>query len=117
MAISIVEALSEESPRGIKVQNESLEVIYVLVKLHMEEIEEAREHGYSWTQIENVCKKLWKSNAKCSKIIWRKHNDLVRSCYQAIKKGHTPKKILGDDVRELSIKARRKKYNIEVTES
>ena len=115
MATTIFEALSCEQPCGIKSKNESLKVIYMLVKLHMNEIEEARECGYSWTQIENVCKKLWKSNTKGSKIIWRKNGDLVRSCYKAVKDGRIPQYVSAPI--NNGTKSPSKKYSIEVTEA
>ena len=87
MATTILEALIEEEPRGIAARNESLDVVYALVNLHMDEIEEAREHGYSWRQIEEVCKKQWETNAKCTKIIWSESHSLIMRCYQALKEG------------------------------
>ena len=115
MATTILEALIEEEPRGIAARNESLDVVYALVNLHMDEIEEARKHGYSWIQIEEVCKELWKTNPKSSKIIWSKSNILIMRCYQAIKKGRKPHCILGRP--GASKKTTSKKYNIEVTEA
>lgn len=115
MATTILEALIEEAPRGLAVKNESLDIVYALVNLHMDEIEEARQHGYSWIQIENACKELWKTNPKSSKIIWPKTKILVMRCYKAIKKGRKPQYILRP--REASKKSASKKYSIEVTEA
>ena len=114
MAQTILEALSTEQPNGIMARNESLDIAYTLVKLHMDEIEEARKHGYSWKQIEMVCKKLWKTNAKNSKIIWPKNNSLIRKCCEAIKEGRKPQYLLTP---KKSMKTPTKKYNIEVTEA
>ncbi len=116
MAKTILEALIEEQPNGLTARSESLNIVHALVKLHMDEIEEAREHGYSWTQIETACKELWKLDSKGSKIIWPKDNDLIRRCYQAIKEGRKLRK-LGLKSREVHKEKNAKKYSIEVTEA
>lgn len=115
MAKTILEALIEEQPKGFSARNESLDIAYALVNLHMDEIEEARQHGYSWMQIEDACKELWKTNPKSSKIIWSKTKMLIMRCYQAIKKGRKPHYVLAPT--NMNTKNASKKYNIEVTEA
>ncbi len=48
MAVTILERLRDVKPNGKKfhVKNESLQVIYDLIRKHMAEIEEAIERGY-----------------------------------------------------------------------
>ena len=115
MATTILEALKGKQPKGLAARNESLDIVCTLVNLHMDEIEEAREHGYSWRQIEEVCKKQWETNAKCTKIIWSESHSLIMRCFQALKEGRKPHHILGRP--EASKKTTSKKYNIEVTEA
>lgn len=90
-AMMILDRLSEEQPRGAKYwcQNKSLQPMYRFVKRHMTEIEEAREHGYSWAQIEEVCRELWESSKDAKKIVWWKKTHLIENCYYALKKGMT----------------------------
>ncbi len=114
MATTILEALIEEQPKGTTARNESLDIVCALVNLHMDEIEEARQHGYSWPQIEKVCKEMWKTNPKSSKIIWNKYETLIMKCYQALKKGRKPRYAMCPH--KATKKSASKKYTLEVTE-
>ncbi len=108
MALTILEALSTEKPNGNPVRNKSLEVVFALIRHHLEEIEEARTRGYSWKQIDGVCRELWKADAKSSQITWWKTGHLIRDCYRALKTGtllHTKR----PDRKSV-------KYSVEVTE-
>ena len=87
MAVTILEALSAEKPSGIHAKNKSLGAVFELIRHHMAEIEEARSRGYSWKQIDGVCRELWKSDTKCSQIVWWKSSNLIRDCYSAVKTG------------------------------
>ena len=89
MAVTILEALSAEKPCGSHVKNRSLEVVFGLIRHHMAEIEEARSRGYSWKQIDAVCRELWKADAKCSQIIWWKDGHMIESCYHAVRTGNS----------------------------
>ena len=99
MAITILERLQDVKPNGRKfhVKNESLQVIYDLVRKHMAEIEEAQSRGYSWKQIDDACRESWQEDGKAaSGIVWWKDGHLIESCYRAIKNGssagHSTKK-------------------------
>ena len=87
MAVTILEALSTEKPSGSHVKNKSLKAVFALIQHHMAEIEEARSRGYSWKQIDGVCRELWKADAKCSQIIWWKDGHMIESCYHAVRTG------------------------------
>ena len=115
MATTILEALKGKQPKGLAARNESLDIVCTLVNLHMDEIEEAREHGYSWRQIEEVCKKQWETNAKCTKIIWSESHSLIMRCFQALKEGR--KLQCSFKPKKNNIKTPSKKYSIEVTEA
>ncbi|MBQ3347464.1 MAG: hypothetical protein IJG39_10290 [Synergistaceae bacterium] len=108
MAVTILEALSTEVPNGNPVKNRSLEAVFALIRHHMGEIEEARARGYSWKQIDAVCRDLWKADAKCSQIVWWETGNLVRDCYRAIKTGSL---LHGKKASKKSVK-----YSVEVTE-
>lgn len=114
MATTILEALVKEKPNGSHVKNESLRIVYLLVKQHIVEIEEARELGYSWMQIEEACRELWKGEEKASRIVWWKTKSLVGSCYHAIRKGILPK----DGLKSMQKKASspNKKYSVVIAE-
>ncbi len=89
MAVTILERLRDVKPNGKKfhVKNESLQVIYDLIRKHMAEIEEAIERGYSWKQIDDACRESWQEYGKAaSSIVWWKDGHLVESCYRAVKK-------------------------------
>lgn len=92
MAVTILERLQGVKPNGGKfwVKNESLQVMYDLVRKHMAEIDEARSRGYSWTQIDEACREAWQEYGKsASEIVWWKDGHLVESCYRAVKKNTT----------------------------
>ncbi len=92
MAVTILERLQDVKPNGSKlwVKNESLQVIYDLVRKHMAEIEEARSRGYSWKQIDAACRESWQEYGKvASSIVWWKDGHLVENCYRAVKKNTT----------------------------
>lgn len=115
MAVTILEALSTEKPCGNKiyVQNATLRAIYGLIEHHMAEIDEARNRGYSWKQIDTVCRELWKNEEECKGLVWWKSKDLIASCYRAIKKGKVPTQ------KSYAISKKRtavKKYSVAVTE-
>lgn len=114
MAMTILERLASEKPRGRKicVLNETLKPIYRLIHHHMAEIEEAQSRGYSWRQINEVCRELWQDNPEAKKIIWWKKPMMIAECYHRIKKGQTPSRI-NPIARK---KTTAKKYSIAVTE-
>ena len=89
MAVTILEELSKEKPCGghLRVYNASLEPVYRFVKRHLSEIEEARTRGYAWKQIEAACRKLWTTEEAGTDIVWWKTQNLIGSCYSALKKG------------------------------
>ena len=92
MGKAILERLLERTPNGRKlhVKNESLGVMYKLVREHSAEIEEAFARGYSWRQIDEACRECWQENGhEASGITWWKNGDLVRVCYHAVKHGTT----------------------------
>ncbi|MBQ3347100.1 MAG: hypothetical protein IJG39_08410 [Synergistaceae bacterium] len=108
MAVTILEALSSETPAGNPVKNKSLEAVFSLIRHHLGEIEETRSRGYSWKQIDAVCRELWKADAKCSQIVWWNTGNLVRDCYRAIKTGSL---LHGKKASKKSLK-----YSVELTE-
>ena len=108
MAVTILEALSAEKPNGSHAKNKSLEVVFALIRHHMGEIEEARSRGYSWKQIDAVCRELWKADAKCSQIVWWETGHLIRDCYSAVK--------TGTSLHDKKSSKKSVKYSVEVTE-
>lgn len=115
MAVTILEALSTEKPCGNRVhaQNETLRAIYGLIEHHMAEIDEARDRGYSWRQIDEVCRKLWENEESCKGLVWWRGKDLIASCYRAVKKGKVPTRPNTSIRKKLPAV---KKYSIAVTE-
>ena len=92
MGLTILEALHGKEPRSNRfaAKNESLKVMYDLVRKHMAEIEEARNRGYSWTQIDDACRESWQEqNSFAVSIVWWKSNHFIESLYRAIKNGTT----------------------------
>ena len=114
MAITILEALASEKPCGSKIRilNETLRPIYRLIQKHMAEIEEAQSRGYSWRQINEVCRKLWHDDPEVKKIVWWKNPDMIEQCYYKVKKGKIPSRINPAALKRASIR----KYSVEVTE-
>ncbi len=92
MGLTILEALQGKAPQGenFVVKNESLKVIYDLCRKHMAEIEEARNRGYSWAQIDDACRESWQEqNSVAAGIVWWKTKNFIESCYKAVKNGTT----------------------------
>lgn len=112
MAMTIIEMLAGETPRGGKFGglNTTLKPIFRFVQKHMAEIEEARSRNYSWAQIEEVCRELWESSKDAKKIVWWKRTRLIENCYHALKKGMTTVQGGGEFKRRTA-----QKYRIEVT--
>ena len=109
MGLTILERLKDEEPRGksLVIKNPTLNAIYDLCRKHQAEIEEARERGYSWTQIDAVCREVWEKNGTLPKnITWWRSDTMVESCYRAVKKGTTA---------NASPKKREKPLSLEVT--
>lgn len=92
MAMTILERLASEKPCGSKnrVLNETLKPIYHLVQRHMAEIEEAQSRGYSWAQINEVCRELWHDDPEAKKIVWWRKPMMIAQCYHRVKSGNTP---------------------------
>ena len=68
-------------------RNMSLEVIHLLVREHMAEIEEARMSGYSWQQIDGACFRAWSENdGPASGILWWNDGLMIKNCYYHEKK-------------------------------
>lgn len=88
MAITILELLQDQTPCGnkIKIRNESLKAIYSLITRHMAEIEEARERGYSWKQIDEACREAWQDSGDSAKGIFWWSGGLIESCYRTLKR-------------------------------
>ncbi len=90
MAITILEQLQLEVPHGKRSKNGSLGVIYDLVRKHQAEIEEARDRGYSWKQIDMACYEAWKSSGKLpTDFVWWRSKLMIADCYRAMKNGTT----------------------------
>ena len=91
MGVTILERLHEVKPNGraLFAKNESLRVVYDLVRKHMGEIEEARSRGYSWRQIDGACRETWQADGKLANIVWWKLSLMVEDCYRAVKNGTT----------------------------
>ena len=107
MAITILERLQEVEPRGKKMfsQNASLKVIYDLVRKHMAEIEEARDRGYSWPQVDKACRESWqKYGDVAADIVWWKTPTLIADCYRAVKRGTTTRNKPTKKAKPLSLK-------------
>ncbi|MBR0168814.1 MAG: hypothetical protein IJQ08_09095 [Synergistaceae bacterium] len=114
MAITILEALANEKPSGskIRVLNETLRPIYRLIQKHMAEIEEAQSRGYSWRQINEVCRRLWQDDPEAKKIVWWKDPHMVAQCYYKVKHEKMPIHDTPAALKRASIR----KYSVEVTE-
>ncbi len=101
MGMTILEALQGKFPTGGRKRNVSLRSVYDLIRRHQVEIEEARNRGYSWIQIEDACREAWEVNGVLPKAIkWWRTGHMVESCYRAVKHGtkagepiHTKKKV------------------------
>ena len=90
MGLTILESLSDKTPCGFHAQNRSLDVMYELIRSHEAEIEEARERGYSWKQIDEACRESWQEHSdKAAGITWWKGGLMIESCYRAVKHGIT----------------------------
>ena len=90
MSLTILEALQGKFPNGALNRNSTLKCVYDLCRKHMAEIEEARNRGYSWTQIDVACREAWEQNGVLSKAIkWWRTGHMVESCYRAVKNGTT----------------------------
>ena len=92
MGLTILEVLQGEESRSKRfaAKNESLKVMYDLVLKHQVEIEEARNRGYSWTQIDNACRVSWQEQDNFAvSIAWWKSRHFIESLYRAIKNGTT----------------------------
>ena len=86
MALTILECLHGVEPKGVRKKNMSLNIVHNLVKKHLAEIEEARERGYSWRQIEAACRSSWEGGGKLtSEVIWWKTNATVEGVYRELK--------------------------------
>ena len=95
MKKSVLGELDGVMPYFGRTRNVSLEVLYLLVKEHMEELEEARELGYSWRQINTACFRAWsEDDGPASGIWWWSDGLLIKHCYHHVKKssaaGQTP---------------------------
>ena len=94
MGLMILEVLQGKEPNGKNsfTKNESLKVIYDLCRKHQGEIEEARERGYSWTQIDDACREAWQEQSNLAEgIVWWKGRHFIESCYKVVKNGTTAK--------------------------
>ena len=92
MGLTILESLQDKKPCGrrFRVKNESLKVIYDLVRKHMAEIEEAISRGYSWKQIDAACRESWQEQSdKAKGIYWWESAHLIADCYHAVKRKGT----------------------------
>ena len=101
MGVTILENLAGQKPSGRHAKNQSLAVMYELVRSHRGEIEEAIERGYSWKQIDDACRVSWQEQSdKAAGVVWWANKCLVQACYKAIKHGVTigKKKPLSLDV-------------------
>ncbi len=88
MGLTILEALQDKIPNGAINRDSTLKSVYDLCRRHMAEIEEARDRGYSWVQIEEACREAWEKNGTLSKAIkWWRTGHMVESCYRAVKYG------------------------------
>ena len=114
MAMTILERLASEKPCGSKIHvlNETLKPIDRLIQRHMAEIEEAQSRGYSWKQINEVCRELWQDDSEAKKIVWWRSPMMIAECYYRVKNGKTPSRI-NPIARK---KTTAKKYSIAVTE-
>ena len=75
-------------------RNMSLEVIYLLVREHMGEIEEARASGYSWRQIDRACFRAWSENdGPASSILWWNDGLMIKQCYYHEKKSSAARSV------------------------
>ncbi len=115
MAMTILEALAGEKPCGSKLHilNETLKPIYRLIQHHIGEIEEAQSRGYSWKQINEVCRKLWHDDPEAKKIVWWKNPDMIEQCYYKVKKGKIPSRLNPAARKRITTQ----KYTVEVTEA
>ena len=105
MALTILEVLQDQTPKGTRAKNESLRDICALITKHMGEIEEARERGFSWKQIGEACRQSWTDGGKIgANFYWWSDNLVIESCYQAIKRNCAVKK-----------KGKKKPLSLEVT--
>ena len=89
MGVTILEKLSEEQPSS---RNASLEVVRELVRRHYSEIEEARARGYTWKQIDAVCRELWQSEGAYY-VRWWRSVGMIESCFNEVKNGTTKGKV------------------------
>ena len=110
MGLTILEALQDKFPNGAMKRNVTLKCVYDLIKKHQAEIEEARDRGYSWKQIDVACREAWEKNGTLPKnITWWRTATMVESCYRAVKNGTTageayPAKKLTKKEKPLSLK-------------
>ena len=107
MGLTILEALQDKRPRGksVLIKNPTLRAVYDLIRKHMAEIEEARERGYSWTQIDKACREAWEQNGKLpQEITWWRCDTMVETCYRAVQNGTTHKGKTKSKEKPLSLK-------------
>jgi hypothetical protein len=61
--------------------------MYKFVREHLSEIEAAYEEGYSWEQIDEACREVWKSDSKRSPLLsWWTKSNLTEYSYREGKK-------------------------------
>ena len=90
MGLTILEALHDKTLQGKHKRNETLRLVYNLVRKHMAEIDEARSRGYSWKQINDACREAWEESEKLPEnLIWWKSKMMIADCYRAVKKSTT----------------------------